>query len=103
MTWFYQYWITVILLIVLLTLLRQNFLINQFPISLINKQQIIEQNIVKNQALAQKNKIKALEFKAQTASDSEVLESQARYRFGLIKKGETYYQINQSTPSSGKH
>jgi hypothetical protein len=30
----------------------------------------------------------------------EVLESQARYRFGLIKKGEIYYQITPQNPWS---
>jgi cell division protein FtsB len=35
-----------------------------------------------------------IKLKAVNATDKELLESQARYRFGLIKKGERYYQIN---------
>jgi cell division protein FtsB len=38
--------------------------------------------------------LKSIELKAVNATDKELLESQARYRFGLIKKGERYYQIN---------
>lgn len=94
----YKYWITAVLLLALLTLVRQNFITNQFPISLANKQANIQQKIDKNQVLNQKNKIKSIELKAQTASDQEVLESQARYRFGLIKDGEIYYQINANKP-----
>ncbi len=98
LVFFYKYWITAVLLLVLLSLIRQNF-INQFPFGLMNKQQIIKQNISRNQTLKQQNKISSIELNTQTASDNEVLESQARYRFGLIKKGETYYQINELTPN----
>ncbi|SFV86612.1 hypothetical protein MNB_SUP05-9-96 [hydrothermal vent metagenome] len=44
------------------------------------------------------NTVKRTELKAETASNMEVLESQARYRFGLIKKGEIYYQITPQNP-----
>ena len=97
---FYQYWITIVLLVVLVTLIRQNFIINQFPGSLVTKQQIIDQNISLNQALNKQNKTKMIELKAETASNMEILESQARYRFGLIKDGDIYYQINELAPNS---
>ncbi len=93
---FYKYWLSAVLLVVLITLIRQNFIINQFPISLTDKRAAINQSMRKNQALDAQNKINALKLKAQTASDQEVLESEARYRFGLIKKGEIYYQINDA-------
>ena len=95
---FYQYWITIILIVVLATLIRQNFFINQFPTSLINKQDGIDQRIQANQTLDKQNTVKRTELKAETASNMEVLESQARYRFGLIKKGEIYYQITPQNP-----
>lgn len=78
----------------LVTLARQSFVVNQFPFSLSNRQASINQTINENKALEARNKIKLIELKAQSARDSEVLESQARYRFNLIKDGETYYQIN---------
>jgi len=89
-----------VLLVVLVTLIRQNFIINQFPGSLVTKQQIIDQNISLNQALNKQNKTKMIELKAETASNMEILESQARYRFGLIKDGDIYYQINELAPNS---
>ncbi len=71
----------------------QNFLVNKFPFSLMEKQAIVDKNSRNNQLLKQQNKIKSIELKAVNAKDREVLESQARYRFGLIKEGETYYEI----------
>ncbi|CAC9436192.1 hypothetical protein [uncultured Gammaproteobacteria bacterium] len=92
---FYRYWITAVLIVVLITLIRQNFFINQFPFSLREKQEIIDKNKQSNQLLKQQNKIKIIELKAVNATDGEILESQARYRFGLVKEGERYYQISE--------
>jgi len=97
---FYQYWITIVLLIVLMTLIRQNFIINQFPSSLLNKQQVIDQSISWNQELDMQNKIKKIALVSETAPNMEILESQARYRFGLIKDSEIFYQINVLAPNS---
>ncbi len=81
-------------MLIILTLIRQNFIINKFPFSLANKQAITNKIIAENKVLEKQNKIKSIELKAQNATDAEVLESQARYRFELIKNGEKYYQIN---------
>ena len=94
---FYKYWATIILVVILATLLRQNFVINKFPFSLSDRQQIIDDDSAFNQSLDQKN-IKMIELKMGTKSNMEILESQARYRFGFIKKGETYYQITPQDP-----
>ncbi|OIR25563.1 septum formation initiator family protein [Bathymodiolus thermophilus thioautotrophic gill symbiont] len=91
----YRYWITLMLAAILLILIRQNFLINQFPSSLLEKQAIIDKNEKINQLLKQQNTIKILELQAKNAVDMEILESQARYRFGLIKPSERYYQITK--------
>lgn len=90
-----QYWFTSILIFILTVLLYQNFFINQFPFLLMKKQNIIDKDQHNNQLLKQKNKIKNIELKAVNATDREVLESQVRYRFGLIKKGEHFYQISE--------
>jgi cell division protein FtsB len=95
---FYKYWITIILIVVLATLLRQNFVINKFPFSLSDRQQIIDDDIALNQSLDQKNNVKMTELKMGTEPNMEILESQARYRFGFIKEGETYYQITLQDP-----
>jgi cell division protein FtsB len=90
-----RYWLTSILIFILAVLLYQNFFINHFPFSLMEKQNIIDKDMHNNQHLKQQNKIKNIELKAVNATDREILESQARYRFGLIKKGERYYQISE--------
>lgn len=95
---FYKYWVTIIFIVVLATLLRQNFIINKFPFSLSDRQKIIDDGIAFNQSLDQKNNIKMTELRMGTEPNMEILESQARYRFGFIKKGETYYQITPQNP-----
>ncbi|SFV87321.1 hypothetical protein MNB_SUP05-SYMBIONT-4-813 [hydrothermal vent metagenome] len=92
---FNRYWVTAALVIVLFTLIRQSFYINEFPFSLYEKQAIINKNIEENALLQQKNAMKILELQENSASGSEILESQARYRLGLVKKGERYYQISE--------
>ncbi|BBB23530.1 cell division protein FtsB [Isorropodon fossajaponicum endosymbiont JTNG4] len=93
---FFNYQITIILLVLLITLVRQSFLTNNFPFVLYDKQQIINQNISINQTLDEKNKQLSVELKAESEANLEILESIARYKFGLLKKGERYYQISQS-------
>lgn len=97
LNFFYRYWVTIVLITVLAMLIRQNLFINEFPYSLIKKQAIIDKNVQRNEWLKQQNQIKFLELQASLATDMEVLESQARYQFSLIKKGEHYYQISEST------
>ncbi len=91
----FQYWLTIILIFILIILFYQNLSTNKFPFSLMEKQTIIDKDKYNNQLLRQQNKIKNIELKATNADDNELLESQARYRFGLIKKGEHYYQISE--------
>ncbi|EEZ79815.1 septum formation initiator family protein [Candidatus Thioglobus sp.] len=93
---FYDYWITIILLVILTTLIRQNFYINDFPMVLHERQRVIEQNVVLNQALENKNQSLTIELNSELEPNMEILESQARYRFGLIKDGEKYYQISKA-------
>lgn len=95
LNFFYRYWITIALVIVLITLIRQSLFINEFPFSLTKKQAIINKNIQQNELLKQQNQIKTLELQANLATDMEILESQARYRFGLVKKDERYYQLSE--------
>jgi cell division protein FtsB len=93
---FYRYWISIILLIVLMALLRQNFVINSFPFDVHEKQLILEKNLATNQQLKQNNLKLQLELNAKSDPKLEILESIARQKFGLIKPGEKYYQISTS-------
>jgi cell division protein FtsB len=92
----FRYWITLALIAILSILIRQNFFINQFPSSLVEKQVMVNKNEKINHLLEQQNKIKSLELQAKNAVDMEILESQVRHRFGLVKEGEHYYQITKA-------
>jgi len=95
---FYRYWISIILLVVLVTLIRQNFVINTFPFDVHEKQVILKENLAVNQQLKQDNLKLQLELNAKSDEKLEILESMARQKFGLIKPGEKYYQISISDP-----
>jgi cell division protein FtsB len=93
---FYRYWISVILLIVLAALIHQNFIVNTFPADVHEKQLVLEKNLATNQQLKQDNLNLQLELSAKSDQKLEILESMARQKFGLIKPGEKYYQISAS-------
>jgi len=95
---FYRYWISIILLVVLATLIRQNFVINTFPFDVHEKQAILKDNLAVIQQLTQDNLKLQLELNAKSDEKLEILESMARHKFGLIKSGEEYYQISVSDP-----
>ena len=95
---FYKYGLTISLSLILLSLIKQNFFINQFPTSLSHRQQLINHQIDQNKQLSEQNEIKKIELNSKISDNQEVLESQARYRFGFIKEGETFYQITQQNP-----
>ena len=85
-------------MLILASLIKQNFLINQFPTSLSQRQQQIDHQVTQNKHLSEQNDIKKIELNSKISNSQEVLESQARYRFGFIKEGETFYQITQQNP-----
>jgi cell division protein FtsB len=93
---FYRYWISIILLVVLVALIRQNFVANSFPFDVYDKQAVLEENLTTNQQLKQDNSKLQLELNAKSDQKLEILESMARQKFGLIKPGEKYYQISIS-------
>ncbi len=98
----YNYQITLILLLLLITLIRQSFWANNFPFVLYDKQQIIKQNISINQTLDEENKQLSIDLEVESKANMEILESIARYKFGLLKEGERYYQISQSASNQDK-
>ncbi len=85
-------------MIVLLSLLRQNFISNNFPFDVYSKQSTLDQQISQNQQLSLENQQLRLELAAKSDQKLEILESIARQKFGLIKSGEKYYQISTSEP-----
>ena len=76
--------------------MRQNFIINNFPLDIYEKQDSLTRNIAENKKLTQKNHELKLELAAKSNQKLEILESIARQKFGLIKLNEKYYQISIS-------
>ena len=77
-------------------------MVNQFPFSLSDKRNALNQSITNNQTLDKENKRLFIELQAKSETNMEILESIARHRFGLIKDNEHYYQISHSDTNPDK-
>lgn len=97
---FNRYWFTIVLFILVVTLIRQSVFINDFPKSLESKRIAVNEIIASNESLKLKNKSLLVELNTEEDAKLEVLESQARFRLGFVKDGETYYQIRKSKKST---
>ncbi len=97
---FNRYWFTIVLFILVVTLIRQSVFINGFPKSLESKRIAVNEIIASNESLKLKNKSLLVELNTEEDAKLEVLESQARFRLGFVKDGETYYQIRKSKKST---
>ena len=89
-----KYKISLILILILIALVRQNILINDFPNIIFQKQKTIKDMELINKQLQNDNKKLQEQINAYTEEDLSVIESQARFKYGLIKDGEVFYQIN---------
>ena len=89
-----KYKISLILILILIALVRQNILINDFPNIIFQKQKTIKDMELINRQLQNDNKKLQEQINSYTEEDLSVIESQARFKYGLIKDGEVFYQIN---------
>ena len=89
-----KYKISLILILILISLVKQNILVNDFPNVILQKQKVIKQNELINEQLQNENKQLQEEIDGYTEEDLSLIESQARFKYGLIKDGEVLYQIN---------
>jgi len=89
-----KYKISLILILILISLVKQNILINNFPNVIFQKQKTIEYLELNNQKLQNNNKTLQEQIDGFTEQDLSLIESQARFKYGLIKDGEVLYQIN---------
>lgn len=96
---FYRHWITLILLVTIITLAQQSFLINQFPSSIKSEEHQLLAKQQQNAEIAKHNQQLALELAKLGQTNMELVESTARYKFGLIKDGELFYRISSKAPS----
>ena len=89
-----KYKISLILILILISLVKQNILINDFPNVIFQKQKTIEDMELSNKQLQNENKQLQKQIDGYTEQDLSLIESQARFKYGLIKDGEVFYQIN---------
>ena len=89
-----KYKISLILILILISLVKQNILVNDFPNVIFQKQKTIENNELSNKQLQKENKQLQEQIDGYTEQDLSLIESQARFKYGLIKDGEVFYQIN---------
>ena len=89
-----KYKISLILILILISLVKQNILVNDYPNVIFQKQKTIEDNEFRNKQLQKDNKQLQEQIDGYTEQDLTLIESQARFKYGLIKDGEVFYQIN---------
>ena len=88
------YKISLILILILIPLVKQNILVNDFPNVIFQKQKTIEDMDLINEQLQNDNKQLQEQIDGYTEQDLSLIESHARFKYGLIKDGEVLYQIN---------
>jgi len=89
-----KYKISLILILILISLVKQNILVNDFPNVIFQKQKTIEGVELTNKQLLNDNKQLQEQIDGHTEEDLSLIESQARFKYGLVKDGEVLYQIN---------
>ena len=89
-----KYKISLILILILISLVKQNILVNDFPNVIFQKQKTIEGTQLINKQLQNENKELQEQIDSHTEEDLSLIESQARFKYGLVKDGEVLYQIN---------
>ena len=89
-----KYKVSLILIIILFSLVKQNILVNDFPNVIFQKQKTIKDLELINKQLKNDNKQLQGQIDGYTEEDLSLIESQARFKYGLIKDGEALYQIN---------
>ena len=89
-----KYKISLILILILISLVKQNILVNDFPNVIFQKQKTIEDMELSNKQLLNENIQLQEQIDGHTEEDLSLIESQARFKYGLVKDGEVLYQIN---------
>lgn len=85
--------VLIFILIVLLVLLQYRLWFGEGSVrNIVNLKQQVAQQQAKNKNLAQRNKALIAEVQ-DLKSGHEAIEERARNELGMVKKGETFYQI----------
>jgi cell division protein FtsB len=90
----FKYKFTLVFTIIFIALFRQNIWINGFPMVINDRQNTIDNIIAENNRIKEENQVLSEQINNYLDDNLILIESQARYKYGLVKDGETYYQIN---------
>ena len=91
----YKNKITLALVVVLIALVKQNIIENNFPGVVFERERSIDQIKGSNADLAAENTILEGKIKGYTEEDLNLIESKARFKYGLIKEGEFFFKVNR--------
>ena len=91
----YKNKITLVLTIVLFSLLKQNVIDNDFPGVVIEREKSIDKIRLDNAILSNENEILETRIESYTEENLNLIESKARFKFGLIKEGEYFFKVNK--------
>ena len=87
--------LTLVLIVILFSLIKQNIFTNNFPYIVLNKQKVIIDLKLINNNLINQNVLLESQVNSFTEEDSSLIESKARFKYGLIKEGEYFFKINK--------
>ena len=87
--------LTLVLIVILFSLIKQNIFTNNFPYIVLNKQKVIKDIKLINNTIINQNAILESQINSFTEEDSSLIESKARFKYGLIKEGEYFFKINK--------
>lgn len=92
----YKNKITLILIVILFALIKQNIIDNNFPGVVIDKERALNQIKLNNENLENDNASLQRKIGSYTQEDLNLIESKARFKYGLIKEGEYFFKINRA-------
>jgi len=85
--------LTLILVLVLLALIKQNFFTNNFPSVVSNKQLLVNKIKKSNYSLEIENTSLEKKINSFQEKNLSLIESNARFKYGLVKEGEYFFKI----------
>ena len=92
----YKNKITLLLIVILFALVKQNIIDNNFPKVVIDKEHALNQIKMNNENLENDNAVLQNKIGSYTQEDLNLIESKARFKYGLVKEGEIFFKINQT-------
>lgn len=92
----YKNKITLLLIVILFALVKQNIIDNNFPEVVIDKEHALNQIKMNNENLENDNAALQNKIGSYTQEDLNLIESKARFKYGLVKEGEIFFKINKA-------